>query len=195
MNNLSTEGPGVPATDTKIPAQQESAGSESDSAWCDQSDQPEIMQSEAATPVSSEPEDAGCAGSKPTNDDASVDARTRANRQNARKSTGAKTEAGRAASSQNAVKHGLFAQDLSKYMRAEEFERYQLFINGIVGDLKPVGDFETVLARRAADIQFRLEMLRNAEFLEYSGGGIVANTMAAHISKHRDPIGLRSVAS
>ena len=103
-----------------------------------------------------------------------ADARARANRENAKKSTGAKTIAGREASSRNAAKHCLFAADITKYFRnEEESQRYQRFVDGIVKDLKPVGDFETVLARRAADIQFRLDMLRTAEFKVYSGAGIV----------------------
>jgi hypothetical protein len=122
-----------------------------------------------------------------------VDARTRANRANAQKSTGAKTPEGKAVTSQNALKHGLFAEDLSKYFKGEEGERYQRFITGIVADLRPVGDMETTVARRAADIQFRLEMLRTAEFQLYSGAGSAPQTMAAFIGEHRDPMGLVSL--
>src|SRR5271157_4928193 len=42
----------------------------------------------------------------------SLTARTRANRSNARKSTGPRTPEGKARSSQNAVTHGLFARAL-----------------------------------------------------------------------------------
>jgi hypothetical protein len=123
-----------------------------------------------------------------------ADPRTRANRENAKKSSGPKTDAGRAASSRNAAKHCLFAADITKYFRnEEESQRYQRFVDGIVNDLHPVGDFETVLARRAADIQFRLEMLRTAEFKVYSGAGIVKGTMEGYLFNHRDPIGLVSL--
>jgi hypothetical protein len=47
--------------------------------------------------------------------DPEVDAKTRSNRENAQKSTGPRTNTGRAASSKNAVKHGLFAADITKY--------------------------------------------------------------------------------
>src|SRR5208283_3173267 len=71
-----------------------------------------------------------------TNNVPEVDAKTRANRENAQKSTGPRTDAGRAASSKNAVKHGLFCADIAKFFRSEqESERYQRFIDGIVKDL------------------------------------------------------------
>ena len=101
-----------------------------------------------------------------------VDARAAANRLNAQKSTGAKTPAGREASSKNAVKHGLFAEDLAQHLSEEHMERYQGFVEGIVKDLHPEGDLELHLAQRIADIQFRLEMLRTAEFKIYMGAAI-----------------------
>ena len=131
---------------------------------------------------------------KPDDTDAEVDARTKANRENAQKSTGAKTPAGREASSRNAVKHGLFAADVTTYFRyPEEGQRYQRFIDGIVKDLAPVGDFETVLARRAADILFRLDMARNAEFKVYAGVGMPVDSMEDQLNKTKNPIALASL--
>jgi hypothetical protein len=129
-----------------------------------------------------------------TNDDPEVDAKTRANRENAQKSTGPRTPAGREASSRNAVKHGLFAADITKYFRSEEeSERYQRFIDGIVKDLAPVGDLESVLARRAADIQFRLEALRTAEFKVYAGGALLNDTIEELLERSKNVIGLASL--
>jgi hypothetical protein len=125
--------------------------------------------------------------------DETLDARTRANRENAQKSTGAKTPEGRAASSRNAVKHGLFAQDLATYFRGDDFARYERFISGIVADLRPKGDLETVLARRAADIQFRLEMLRTAELRCYANYCNLVGSLSDLISKSKDPIALVSL--
>ncbi len=127
------------------------------------------------------------------NPEASIDARTLANRSNAQKSTGPKTEAGREISSRNATKHGLFVADLSKYLTPDELVRYDLFTNGIVNDLHPVGDLEFILARRAADIQFRLELLRTAELHAYSGDYTLVASMAARIDNHRDPLALVSL--
>jgi hypothetical protein len=122
-----------------------------------------------------------------------TDARTLANRNNAQKSCGPKTEAGREISSRNATKHGLFVADLSKYLSPDELARYELFTNGIVNDLHPVGDLELILARRAADIQFRLELLRTAELHAYSSYGILVSSMASRIDNHRDPLALVSL--
>ena len=130
----------------------------------------------------------------PGDDGPEVDAKTRANRENAQKSTGPRTDTGRATCSRNAVKHGLFAADITKYFRSEEeSERYQRFVDGIVKDLAPVGDLESVLARRAADIQFRLEVLRTAEFKVYAGGGLLKDTMEELLERSQNVIGLASL--
>ena len=128
------------------------------------------------------------------NNDPQVDARTQSNRENAQKSTGPRTDAGRDASSRNAVKHGLFAADVTKYFRTEEeSQRYQRFVDGIVNDLAPVGDLETILARRAADIQFRLDMLRTAEFKVYSGEALPIDTMEGYLHQLKNPMVLASL--
>jgi hypothetical protein len=135
----------------------------------------------SALPVSPDAENGNKANNSADND---VDARTRANRENAKKSTGPRTDAGREASSKNAAKHGLFAADVSKYLRTEEeSQRYDRFISGMVSDLRPVGDYENILARRAADIQFRLEVLRTAEFKVYGNVGLVKDTMEAYLNR------------
>jgi len=126
--------------------------------------------------------------------DPEVDAKTRANRENAKKSTGPRTDAGRTTCSRNAVKHGLFAADITKYFRSEEeSERYERFVDGIVKDLAPVGDLESILARRAADIQFRLEALRTAEFKVYAGGGLLKDTMEELLERSKNVIPLASL--
>ena len=126
----------------------------------------------------------------PTNENAEkddspeVDARTAANRLNAQKSTGAKTPDGKLASSQNAVKHGLFVEELTRHL-SEELEAYQSFVEGVVTALRPVGDLELHLARRIADIQFRLEMLRTAEFKIYMGAAIPTATQKGRLVRSK----------
>src|SRR5271165_2164190 len=175
MSQLSSKPPETPGTvtDEKVRANQEPVLNETRS-----------LPSEPSAPTYKNAE----------NNDPQVDARTQSNRENAQKSTGPRTDAGRTASSRNAVKHGLFAADVTKYFRTEEESlRYQRFIDGIVNDLAPVGDFETILARRAADIQFRLDMLRTAEFKIYGGAGLVSDTVEGLLDKSGDPVGLASL--
>jgi len=186
MPDLTSRVPEIPATSASDQARaiQESARKETDPAQSEQSAPAEQM---------TQTQESAATNGKPDKDD-DVDARTRANRANAQNSTGAKTPAGRAASAKNAAKHCLFAANLSKYFRTqEESERYQRFIDGIVKDLEPVGEFENVLARRAADLQFRLDMLRTAEFQVYAGGGIVKDTMEGWLIHSEDPMGLASL--
>ena len=107
--------------------------------------------------------------------------------------SGPTSVSGRAASSKNAITHGIFVQDLSKFLSIEELRRYERFVKGIVDDLHPSRRDRTVLARRAADIQFRLEMLRTAEFHAYSQQYTLTDTMPSLIAKHKDPIALVSL--
>src|SRR5271165_4544067 len=186
MSDLSSKVPETPGTVTneEVRANQEPALKETGSVSREQSAPPQPTKpNQEASPTNGAPE---------KNDE--VDARTAANRNNSQKSTGPRTDAGRAASSKNAIKHGLFAADLTKYFRnEEESQRYQRFVDGIVKDLDPVGDFETVLARRAADIQFRLDVLRTAEFKVYAGAGLLKDTVEGLLDKSGDPMGLASL--
>ncbi|MGA7411776.1 MAG: hypothetical protein WBW33_14960 [Bryobacteraceae bacterium] len=189
MSDLSSKVPEIPGTVTneEARANQEPASKETNSVPREQSAPPEpTKQNQEPAPTNEK-----------TEKDASpeVDARTAANRINAQKSTGAKTPEGRAASSRNAVKHGLFAADITQYFRNDdESQRYQRFVDGLVKDLDPVGDLENVLARRAADIQFRLEMLRTAEFKVYAGNtGLVNDTMEELLNRSGNPMGLASL--
>ena len=84
-------------------------------------------------------------------------ARIAANRRNARKSTGPKTAEGKGAAAQNALKHGLHAQDV---VCAEESSRlYAEFAAGIYADLAPVGAVEEQLADRIAVCTWRLQRM------------------------------------
>ncbi len=155
-----------------------------------ESKQPSPDAGEPASPINTDAEKGNRSNA---NDGPEVDAKTRANRENAQKSTGPRTEAGRTASSKNAVKHGLFVGDLAKHLSGEQFERYQSFIEGIVKDLHPVGDLELHLAQRVADIQFRLELLRTAELKIYMDVGILSPTMEGCLMKTGNPMGLASL--
>ncbi|MGA7415613.1 MAG: hypothetical protein WBW33_34390, partial [Bryobacteraceae bacterium] len=69
----------------------------------EQKEEPSMQQNQDQDTVKDQPPP------NPGDTDTEVDARTRANRANSQKSTGAKTPEGRAASSKNAIKHALFA--------------------------------------------------------------------------------------
>jgi hypothetical protein len=80
--------------------------------------------------------------------------RTEANRRNAQKSTGPRTEEGKRTSSLNAYKHGLTGQRV--IMTAEEAEARDRFTNSIFEDLKPVGAMEETLVQSIADSHWRI---------------------------------------
>jgi hypothetical protein len=76
-----------------------------------------------------------------------------ANRLNSRKSTGPKTDEGKAAVSQNAVKHGLFAESVIK---GENEADYEAFHDKMFAELVPVGTVETTMAERIVSLWWRL---------------------------------------
>ena len=84
------------------------------------------------------------------------DRQQRANRANAKSSTGPKTAAGKARAAQNAFRHGLNVPVRSDPLLAAEIEAMARKISG------PDGDAETMEgARRIAEAQFDLNRVRN----------------------------------
>jgi hypothetical protein len=77
-----------------------------------------------------------------------------ANRQNAQKSTGPKTDEGKTAVSQNAVKHGLFTNSL---VFGENLADYEAFHDQMLAELDPVGAVETTMAERIISLWWRLK--------------------------------------
>jgi len=85
-----------------------------------------------------------------------------ANRANARKSTGPRTEAGREIAKLNAVKHG----GLSPFPVLPEVETrdaWQAHLDGTIASLQPSGHLETVLAERIALILWRMNRVARFE--------------------------------
>jgi len=83
-----------------------------------------------------------------------------ANQQNAQKSTGPKTDEGKAAVSQNALKHGLFAESVIK---GENEADYAAFHDKMLAEMDPVGAVEFMLAERIVSLAWRL---RRAECMQ-----------------------------
>ena len=84
-----------------------------------------------------------------------------ANRENAEKSTGPRTDEGKAAVSQNAVKHGLFAD--ATVVNGENQADYDLHRDGFLAEMRPVGVMESMLAERFVSLSWRL---RRAERMQ-----------------------------
>ena len=92
-----------------------------------------------------------------------TEAQINANRANAKKSTGPVTPAGKAASSMNALKHGLTAKAL--VIPGETAEDFTAFHSSVVDDLAPSGALQEELASRIALLLWRLRRAAKAETL------------------------------
>ena len=92
-------------------------------------------------------------------------AQVRANRANAQKSTGPRTPQGKAAASQNAVKHGLLAEQV--VIKGEDPAQFECYRQGMLQELAPVSGVEAMLAERVVSLAWRLrraERLQSAVF-------------------------------
>jgi hypothetical protein len=90
-----------------------------------------------------------------------TEAQVLANRLNAQKSTGPRTAEGKAAVSQNAVKHGLSARlDVIKGEDQAEFDRHR---EAMLGELAPVGAMEAMLAERVVNLSWRLKRVERTQ--------------------------------
>ena len=86
----------------------------------------------------------------------------KANRRNAQKSTGPKTQAGKAASSANALRHGLTAECIV-VLPDEDADAFERLRAGVIADLAPAGALQEVLAERAAVLLWRLDRVARME--------------------------------
>jgi hypothetical protein len=85
--------------------------------------------------------------------------RIEANRRNALKNTGAKTQAGKAIAKMNAFKHGLTSTMMVILPGLENNEEWQAHYQGVINSLTPMGTVEMALAERVALILWRLRRL------------------------------------
>lgn len=108
-----------------------------------------------------------------------------ANRRNAKKSTGPKTTHGKAVSSMNAVKHGLYSKELIIKSPAfkEDPRRYRRLYCRLARDLNPEGELECHLVHQMADAIWRSHRIMQAEKKAFSGERIDFAAVAA-ISGH-----------
>lgn len=87
--------------------------------------------------------------------------RERSNQQNALKSTGPRTPAGKAASSANAVRHGILSRHL--ILPGESREEFDELLSLLLAEQKPVGTLESALVERMAIALWRQRRLVAAE--------------------------------
>ncbi len=91
-----------------------------------------------------------------------------ANRANAQLSTGPRTAAGRAKSSQNAVKTALTGQTV--LLPTDDVEEYASFVAAFQRDLAPVGQAECELVQSIANTHWRQRRILALEFALYAHG-------------------------
>ncbi len=91
----------------------------------------------------------------------STAAQQRANKENAKHSTGPRTAEGKQRSAQNAIKHGLCALD--PLIPGEDPDAFQQHFCEIELDLKPASAIESNLVDQIADISWRLKRLSRIE--------------------------------
>ena len=99
----------------------------------------------------------------------------KANRKNAQKSTGPKTDQGKAVVSQNAVKHGLFTESV---IYGENQAEYEVFHENFLVEYAPVGAMELFLAERAVNLAWRLkraERIQNEVIEDMIGRKVTTN--------------------
>jgi hypothetical protein len=89
----------------------------------------------------------------------------KANRANAKKSTGPKTPEGKRISSRNAITHGLYSRDLivdSPHLK-ENKEEYDLILTALKLELEPQGVLQEFLVRKIANCLWRSGRVVRAE--------------------------------
>ena len=90
-----------------------------------------------------------------------TNAQIKANRKNAKKSTGPRTEEGKSRISKNALKHGLLARDT--VLPGEDPADFDKQLTALEADIQPANSLEFELVRQIADAQWRMRRLTRLE--------------------------------
>lgn len=88
-------------------------------------------------------------------------AKQRANQHNAEKSTGPRTEEGKRRSSMNAMKHGLFCQDL--VLPGEDKQAFDLMRTELIKSFNPLNLAELMLVDQILECKWKLLRVRSAQ--------------------------------
>ena len=95
--------------------------------------------------------------------------RAAANRANAQKSTGPKTEQGQAVSSQNAFKHGIYSKAV--IIPGEDPAKFEALRADLAAEHRPVGITEEMLVNEIAQHYWRMKRYRTLEAQMYKSKG------------------------
>ncbi len=119
-----------------------------------------------------------------------IQKRVRANRQNAKHSTGPRTPKGKAKSSQNALKHGILAESvvIPNCEQLESAEKFNALLADLIDELRPVGTIEEMLVETVAVSYWRL-----SRALRYEAAEIASRVDARKDWNFSDPIGCASL--
>jgi hypothetical protein len=113
------------------------------------------------------------------------DKQIEANRQNARKSTGPRTQGGKDRVSNNAVKHGLLSQDVLVF--GEDRAALRDLSERLQEELEPVGELEDMLVDRIVAAYWRLRRVGQVEADIFTSLSSVSNSLGGafmHDSHH-----------
>ncbi|MFH1700681.1 MAG: hypothetical protein ABIE07_08860 [Candidatus Zixiibacteriota bacterium] len=93
---------------------------------------------------------------------------TKANKQNAQKSTGPKTEQGKRTASSNSLKHGLYAKDIiiNTPHYKENKEEFEQLLGSLTGELQPKTALQDFMVLRIAVSIWRFRRSVRAETAE-----------------------------
>src|SRR5438477_6965336 len=109
-----------------------------------------------------------------------------ANRRNAQKSTGPKTDSGKARASQNAIRHGLTAETVIRLL--EDPDDYQAFELTVTGDYDAETAVERELVLRLASLLWRLRRATSVEtglLQRFSFSALQSQELIQHARKCR----------
>ncbi len=88
-----------------------------------------------------------------------------ANRLNAQKSVGPKTDEGKEIVARNAIRHGLYTKDIvidSPHLK-EDADEYDQMLESLIDELKPITDFQARLVEKIANCLWRSRRIIRAE--------------------------------
>ena len=115
------------------------------------------------------------------------DRQIEANRRNAQKSTGPRTAEGKAKAAGNAIKHGLLSRQI--VLDCEDSEEFEAFRAAMVGDLRPAGAVEELMADHAVASAWRLGRVLRMQTERMN------EDLARALDDHEDTIAKRKIHS